>query len=244
MSGALVGLMVLCCIARSPELSELTRQFGQAEKQYDLAQARTLVEVQRSTVDRSTPLPHLQVYAASLLLRAHLAELGSEQIPESDSAEREALRREAFESAQESLARLGGMPETPEIVRMRADCYAVLAKCAPLTDTQQAEWTAAVTRALDIGGSNPRVHVAAARLALYQEKPEEALEHVERALVLNPVLESAMLLRAKSHELAGRPDEARAAWQRLLTHNPAASYASFRLNQQAALARVGAAQPG
>jgi len=243
MSGVLVGLVLLCVASRPLELSDLTRQFGEAEKHYDLAQARTLVEVQRPTVDRSTPMPHLQVYAASLLLRSHLAELNLAQ--EASAEQRENLQREAIEAALECLDRLAHLPETPEIVRMRADSFAVLAQAQALAAPQFEEWEAAVARALVMDPSNPRAHVAAARLALGRDEPAKALEHADRALQLNSVLESGMQVRAQALEAAGRLEEAAAAWQQLLAQNPAASYAAFRLRQKALKPPAPAgAQPG
>jgi tetratricopeptide (TPR) repeat protein len=233
MSGALVALVLACAAARPLELSELTRQLGEAEKHYNLGQARTLVEVQRPTVDRSTPMPHVQVYAASLLLRAHLAEYALPETPLSNGAQREALQREALDAAQECLEHLAPLPETPEVVRMRADCYAVLAHAGALEDLARQHWAAAVARTLAMDKSNPRAHIAAARHALHLQDAAKALEHAEQALLLNPVLENAIMLRAQALDLGGRTAEALAAWQQLLAQNPAASPAAFRLKQAA-----------
>lgn len=222
MSAVVMGVLGFFCLAQSQDLSDLTRMLGEAEKTYNLGLARTLVESQSAAIDVSTPTPHRQVYAASLLLRAQLAAIAYTHTDQALVEDRNALKAEVAQAAQECLAQLEPLPNSPEALRMRSDAYAYLAEVKDLSQEEYQQWRAAADSARKMDQANPRAHVAAARYSLAADDPATALEETRLALNLNPVLESAMMVRALALDAAGRGDEAFAAWKQLRAQNPAA----------------------
>jgi tetratricopeptide (TPR) repeat protein len=96
---------------------------------------------------------------------------------------------------------------------------------------------AAVDRALGLDPGNARAWVSSAKPYLFAE-PEhggdvaEALRRLGRALELDPLLESARLLRAVAYDKSGDPAAAERDWQAALRANPECRPALERLRQE------------
>lgn len=89
---------------------------------------------------------------------------------------------------------------------------------SPPESMAQAE--AAATRAVALDDQDPWAHWALAIAKLYTRQHDEAIDEVERALVLNPNFAEAHVCRGETLYYSGRPEEALESFARGKTLNP------------------------
>jgi tetratricopeptide (TPR) repeat protein len=227
-SMALPLLLALGAAASTPAsdgTAGFARDLDRAIRSYDLEAATTVLsEVREARVsDRAEALAELHVEAS--LAVAELLRLEYEEVDEGERDRRRILGQRIDATAEDGLEALGGLPESSESQRMRADLIATMIRSDFRAKKFEPEFTAAVSRALELDDRNARAWVSAAKPRLFAP-PErgrdvgEAIRHLDRALELDPDLEPALLLRAYAHEQAGDEAAAQRDWRAALEANP------------------------
>ncbi len=238
---AVAGAMVLAAgSAAAGPLQELGARLAEVRRHYDAEAAVGVLNdvrtARRAGEIRGSDAVGLHVRAA--LAAAELLRIDYEDTPDDEAAERRTLGQRIDVAADEGLDLVDELPETSERERLRADLVATKIRSDYRAQKYEDEFSAAVARALELDPDNPRALATAAKRALFAPPehggdPAEAVRLLDRALELDPDLESARLLRALAHEKLGEIDEAAADWRRVLEGNPDAAPA------REGLARIG-----
>jgi tetratricopeptide (TPR) repeat protein len=207
------------------DLAAIEARLVDAVRSYDAAAATVVLSQLRSVgVDSGlqavTPLRVRAGLAVAELLRIEF-----EETPEADRTERRTLGQRIDAIAQEALSLLSDVAESSESLRMRADLIATMIRSDFRARKYEDVFKAASSRALKLDDRNPRAWVTSAKPYLFAPPErgrdlEEAIRRLTRALELDPLLESARLLRAVAHETRGDVDAARADWKGALQSNP------------------------
>lgn len=212
----------------------LARELEQAIRSYDLDGATTVLsEVREARVTAgSAELAELHVQASVAV--AELLRLEYEELDEGERERRRILGQRIDATAEDGLEVLGGLPESSEHQRMRADLLATMIRSDFRAKKYESEFTAAVNRALELDDRNARAWVAAAKPWLFAPPDRgrdvgEAIRHLDRALELDPDLEPALLLRAYAYDQSGDETAAERDWRAALDANPQSRPALRRL---------------
>ena len=186
---------------------------------YDLGEAERLVQSMR---DENAPAT---LVAEALLVVGELERLDYEDIATEAWKQRRELGGKIDAVAEEGLHALEDHEETSETWRLRADLYGLMIR----TDFQATKYRQtmidAADRAMALDPRNPLAYLSRAKPYLFADRGrgqdlDEATRLIDRALALNPDLESARLLKAFAlHEQKHTP-EAIALLEKLLAENP------------------------
>jgi tetratricopeptide (TPR) repeat protein len=196
-----------------------------ALRSYDLTAATVALAGVRDAraSDQNSDLERLHAVAA--LGVAELLRIEFEGLPSGQADDRRELGGRIDATAREGLRVVDRLPESSERERMRADLIATMIRSDFRAKKHEHEFNNAVSRALELDEDNPSAWVSAAKPFLFAPPQrgkdlEQALRHLDRALELDPTLESALLLRAVAHRESGDQDAARADWRAALDRNP------------------------
>jgi tetratricopeptide (TPR) repeat protein len=223
---AVAGLALALIGAAPPaDLDRVTREVARAERRWD-GDAAVAALTNARALARSAPGPAaaaLQIRAG--LLAAELLRVRFEQAATDGTASRETLGQQIDAFAEEALALVDGQPATSERYRLEADLLATMIRSDFRAKKYEARFNAAVARARELDPRNPRALVAAAKPFLFAppgrgRDPAKGIELLDRALGLDPRLESALLLRALGREQLGDRAGAEADWRTALELNP------------------------
>jgi tetratricopeptide (TPR) repeat protein len=215
-------LAVLMAMSTVPELaSDLT----EARRSWDAdaviaVQSRVRSELRGSTDDEAVRLRVRSGLAVAEILRVEYERVSTDR-----GDVRRVLGDRIDAAAEEALSLLDELPESSDRERMRADLLATMIRSDYRAKRFEPELRAAVDRALELDPDNPLAHVAAAKPLLFAPEDrgrdvDAALEHLDRALALDPQSESARLLRAAAREMAGDVDGSRDDARAALAANP------------------------
>ena len=219
------------------DLPSLERALDDAIRIYDPAAATTVlseVRVARASGDA----PRLAaLHARAALAVAELLRVELEGLAPGEAEQRRILGQRIDAAAEDGLAVLAGLPEASELQRTRADLIATMIRSDFRAKKHEQAFRAAVERSLELDQRNARAWVSSAKPYLFAEPGQggdvtEALRRLDRALELDPLLESARLLRAVAHDKAGDPEAAERDWQAALRANPQCRPALKRLHQE------------
>ena len=215
-------LAVLMAVSTVPELAS---DLSEARRSWDAdavvaVQSRVRSELRDSTDDEAVRLRVRSGLAVAEILRVEY-----ERVPTDRGDARRVLGDRIDAAAEEALSLLDQLPESSDRERMRADLLATMIRSDYRAKRFEPELRAAVDRALELDPDNPLAHVAAAKPLLFAPEDrgrdvDAALEHLDRALALDPRSESARLLRAAARELAGDVDGSRDDARAALAANP------------------------
>ncbi len=222
-------LLVATAAAASDPGRSLEHRLEAALRSYDAGAA---VEVLSSLRGEPGSPPLLRVRAG--LAVAELLRLEFESTAVGDRELRRILGARIDAAAEEALQALDELPESSERERLRADLLATLIRSDYRAKRHQPALEAAIARALELDPANPRALATAAKPLIFAppEKGRDLVEAVatlDRALALDPGLESALLLKALALEMQGKADESQAVLRLALAANPDCRPARDRL---------------
>ncbi len=224
-----VVVLVACATAAAGgeprDLPSLDRALDDAIRSYDPAAATTVLSEARVARASSSSPQLTELHARAALAVAELLRVELEQLATGEAEQRRLLGLRIDAAAEDGLKALEGLPETSEVQRMRADLIATMIRSDFRAKKYEQSFRAAVERALELDQSNARAWVSSAKPYLFAEPEQggdvaEALRRLDRALELDPRLESARLLRAVAHDKAGNQAAAERDWQAALRANP------------------------
>lgn len=232
LSIAVVSLLLAAAPAETPDSVE--RSLADAARHYDvdaaqeaLARARSLVAL--TPDDRAREIPVRAGLLAAELLRARF-----EETPAKDRKTRERVGERIDAIALEALGSVGKLPESSERYRVEADLTATLIRSDFRAKKYEKRFQEAVARALDLDPSNARAIVSSAKPLLFAPPGrgrdlKAGIAVLDRALSIDPRLETALLLRARARDALGDRDSAREDWRAALAINPDCAPASKAL---------------
>jgi tetratricopeptide (TPR) repeat protein len=186
----------------------------------------------------SSSSPQLaELHARAALAVAELLRIEFEELAPGEAEQRRILGQRIDAAAEDGLQALEVLPESSELQRTRADLIATMIRSDFRAKKHEQAFRAAVERSLELDQRNARAWVSSAKPYLFAEPEQggdvtEALRRLDRALELDPLLESARLLRAVAHDKAGDPEAAERDWQAALRANPQCRPALERLHQE------------
>lgn len=235
-----VVLLTWVAIAAAGEprdLPSLTRALDDAVRAYDQAAATAVLSEARVARSTSSSSQLAELHARAALAVAELLRIEFEELAASDAEQRRLLGLRIDAAAEDGLHVLDGLPETSEVQRTRADLIATMIRSDFRAKKYEQSLRAAVERSLALDPSNARAWVSSAKPYLFAEPEQggdvvEAVHRLDRALELDPQLESARLLRAVAHDKAGDPAAAERDWQVALRANPQCRPALERVHQE------------
>ncbi len=205
-------------------VSELADRLAVARRSWNTdeivaVQSRIRAELGDSDTEAAVRLRVQSGLAVAEVLRVEL------ETADDDRTARRLLGDRIDAYARDALAQLDRLPESSERERLRADLLATLIRSDYRAKKLEPELRAAIERALELDPDNPGAHVAAAKPLVFAPQGkgrdiDAALSHLDRAVELDPQLESARLLRATAREMAGDLDGARADARAALVDNP------------------------
>jgi tetratricopeptide (TPR) repeat protein len=131
-----------------------------------------------------------------------------EEHPKEEGEIRREIGGRVDASAMEGLRVLDSIPESSERERIRADLLATMIRSDFRAKKYEQAFNRAASMALEFDRDNPRAWVTAAKPLIFAPADrgrdlDEAIRHLDRALELDPALESALLLRALAHRELG-----------------------------------------
>ncbi|MCU0232783.1 MAG: hypothetical protein MUE90_01945 [Thermoanaerobaculales bacterium] len=222
---AAAAVLALAAGGGGDEARGLARQLEHAVAGYDAEAAEVVLGRARSAAaagGADAGLPLLRVRAG--LAVAELLRIEFERTPEAERAARTTLGQRIDAVAGEALGLLPELPESSERARIEADLVATMIRSDFRAKKLRGRLDEATARALELDPGNARAWVTAAKPFVFAAPehggdPEEALRRLDRALALEPGLESALLLRALVHEQRGERARAAADWQAALAAN-------------------------
>lgn len=232
-----IVLLAAAAAVSAADVTALRRQLDEAVRRYDTAAATaSLSEIRAARAgDPSEELAVL--HARASLAVAELLRLDYEQRGEDAAQERRIIGQKIDATAGEGLEVLAELADSSETHRVRADLIATMIRSDFRAKKYEAEFKAAVDRALELDRDNARAWVSAAKPLLFAPPEhgrdvEEAIRDLDRALELDPRLEQALLLRAYAHDQLGEAAAAERDWRAALALNPDSRPALERLGSQ------------
>jgi len=223
------ALVIVCLVGAGPVGgagdATLAERVDAAVRSYDLRSATVVLSEVRDAraSGPSGELDRLHVRAS--LAVAELIRIEFEEVPRGETQRRRDLGRRIDATAREGLDLVDELPETSERERMRADLVATMIRSDFRAKKYEHRFENAVSRAMELDEDNPRAWVSAAKPYLFAPPDRgkdltEAIRLLDRALELDPGLESALLLRALAYKEAGDAAAAKADWRAALDCNP------------------------
>lgn len=234
-----VALALLSAAAPQVDLAGVERDVALAERRWDCDAAVAALSSARSLA-RSAPGPATtSLHVRAGLLAAELLRVRLEQAASDGTTTREQLGQQIDAFAGEALALVDSQPVTSEHYRIEADLLATMIRSDFRAKKYEARFNAAITRARELDPRNPHALVSQAKPFLFAppgrgRDPARGIELLDRALALDPRLESALLLRAFGREQLGDRTGAEADWRAALKLNPDCAPARQSLARNAA----------
>ncbi len=236
-----IHLLTLCFILASLGASAESpcnpESITAAQQSYDLGVAILVLEACELEAPVRTGEAHRELVARAALLVAELHRIDFEAAPKSKRPERRALGLLIDEAADTGLKSLKDLPETSERLRLEADLLATKIRSDYRGKKYSKKMKAAAARALELDPSNARAIVSQAKPFLFAETRhggdlEEAVRRLGEALIVEPTLESALLLRALAYERQGETEASRIDLKAALAANPQCRPAHDRLKDR------------
>lgn len=218
----MLALICISFIIAQPALTDLSASLEKAGRTYDLAGAEmVLSELQK--IPDSAPAGALRVRAH--LLCAELQRISFEDYPESSVKERRELGKYIDSHAEAGLIAVEQLENSSERYRMKADLIGTQIRSNYRAGKMKGEMKSAVDEALRLDPANARALVSRAKMLIFNPNasPEELREGeglLQKASEIDPALEQARLLQARTLSLLGERDKASVIWESCLRSNP------------------------
>lgn len=218
-------VLLAVLVAGGPPAATIEADLAGALRRYD-ADAAVAALGRARELDRSAPTPStVLLRVRTALAAAELLRVRFEQAPKDDAQGRTVLGQRIDAAAEEGLALLDRLPAGSERYRVEADLVATMIRSDFRARKYEARFATAVARALELDPRNARAILASAKPLVFapvehgRDLPR-AVETLTRALVLDPTLEPARLLRAFALDAQGQHEAARRDWRAALAANP------------------------
>lgn len=205
-----------------------------AERRYDLQAARSVLDACTLEASGTNDESLGENLTRAALLVAELDRIDFEELDPSQGKQRRKLGRSIDAAADLGLETLDSLPETSCRRRMRADLLATKIRSDFRAKKYVDEMKAAAARALELDPGNARAMVSLAKPFLFADVRhgrdlDEAIRMLSEALVVDPTLESALLLRALAFETQGNAEARQSDLKAALAANPDCRLANERL---------------
>ncbi len=226
-------LTVLAVAGWGMDSKDLAQRFEQARFNFDRELAETLLpEYQQAAQLAQTERGWLNFATASLLL----AELrrGVYEHKQQDKKARRQLGKDIDIVAKAAIKALQAQPESSENYRLQADLMGTMIRSKFKGMKYQSKLEQALKMALQLDENNANAWVSQARRPLFAPakhggNPELALEHLNRALAIEPGHVQALLFTGAAWYKLGDIEKAEANWDRAQRINPNTADARYRL---------------
>jgi len=211
--------------AEAGDVADLEERLADARCAWDVAAMTAVLAEARSLGSNESANVVQWLQAKAGLSLAEMLRVEFEDSMEGDRMARAALGQRIDAAATGALELLASLPESSERYRVEADLLATMMRSDFRAKKYRKALDAATALALQLDEHNPRAWVTAAKPFLFAGPKqggdlEEALRHLDRALELEPDLESALLLRAHAYEKMGKGDLAATDRAKALARNP------------------------
>ena len=221
---AAAAFAVLIAAAAAGAAPDLAARLEAAARGWDLDASEVVRAASRAEAEDGDPGARF-LHARACLLTAELLRVRWEESDASARDTRQQLGARIDVAAQEGLTELSGLADTSERSRVEADLLATMIRSDFRARRYEARLRAAIDHAVALDPDNPKALAASAKPLLFAGAnhggdPHAALEVLDRALRLDPKLESARLLRAVAWQKLGDPARAQADWKEALRRNP------------------------
>jgi tetratricopeptide (TPR) repeat protein len=218
------------------------RALAEASRRYDLDAALEVLASARALAGRAPDGPGRELTVRAGLLAAELLRARFEETSAKDRTMRERLGAQIDAIALEALGSMRTLAENSERHRMEADLTATLIRSDFRAKKYETRFKDAVARALELDPKNARALVSSAKPFLFAPPGrgrdlKEGIAVLDRALSLDPRLETALLLRAHARNALGDRAGARGDWRAVLAINPDCAPARRELEKAAAAER-------
>ena len=215
-------LFLIAALLAPPSAAATTDPVAQARLEYDLPGARELLS---SLAAESGEPSAIEQEVRAALLVAELERIDFENTPTRDGEVRRRTGTRIDEAARRGLELLDQLDETSHTLRLRADLIGTLIRSKFRGKRYRAQMDRAAARAIELDPGNAQAHTSAAKPSLLRpgrdrNDLEAGLVIIERALAIDPDLETALLLRGRALWELDRKEQARQDWQQALTNNP------------------------
>ncbi len=217
-------------VAATPAASDLYRE---ASFSFDLPTAEQALEAYLG-LQQADPAEALTLdYVRAAVLVAELRR-GVYEHGELERKARRSLGRSIDKVTKAALEALSALPESSERFRLEADLYAPMIRSSFRGMNLQPKLEEALEKSLALDENNARAWVSLSRRPLFAPAkhggdPALALQHLDRALALEPDLVQALLYRGAAHQKLGDSAAAEADWARATELNPNTAGARDRL---------------
>lgn len=223
--GMFIVALALATVAASADpLDDLVAKVAEARRTYDLAAAgAALDEFESFSMETSSEEVRVALVRAALLV----AELNRMDYEQGDlrPLEKRRLGKVIDAAARKGHETLALMEETSEKYRMMADLWGTMIRSNYQGKKYAKKMDQAQEKAIELDPNNPNAHVTACKRKLFAKENRggdlaKALEHLNRALELNPECEPALILRGIAHEKNDDLELAKKDWLRVIELNP------------------------
>lgn len=194
-----------------------------ASGSYDLGEAERALACARAESQSSLPSVELEVRAA--LLIAELERIAFESLDRSERKQRSEIGGRIDAVAEVALLQIEELTESSERWRLQADLLATMIRSDFRAKKYHRAFEEAVDRSRRLDPENAHLWVTSAKPLVFAEPTrgqdfDGAIRMLDRALEIEPGLESALLLRAVAEERRGNRDRAIVDWRAALAANP------------------------
>jgi tetratricopeptide (TPR) repeat protein len=233
-----VGVVAATAGADSSERDRLAVALDEAVLRYEVEAANRVLAEVRQLYGRDDSVATADLHVRASLAVAELLRMSYEETPPEDRVAKRTLGQRIDATVEEALRILEPLSESSERQRRRADLIATLIRSDFRAQKHKDAFDLAVARALVLDGRNARAWVAKAKPFLFAEPEhggdvDEAVRLLSHALELDPILETALLLRAEAYEKLGDREAAAADRRAALARNPYCEPARARLGSGA-----------
>lgn len=196
-----------------------------AARNYDLDAAEAALTDLRAQFDGDKSDAHRLQLAEALLLGAELRRIAFEDAEEGDGTDQDALGQAMDAAAEEAMDLAQSLPSSSEKYRILADLQAVMIRSKYRAKRYQKRLQEFIDQALALDARNARAWVSKAKPLVFADADQGGdldggIASLDKALALDPALESAQLLKAHALRLQGNKEAARNIWQAVLEDNP------------------------
>ncbi|MBI2422443.1 MAG: hypothetical protein HYV27_06415 [Candidatus Hydrogenedentes bacterium] len=198
-----------------------------AARRYDLEAAQAAVAEARVRAAQDQASAAQQELVEALLLVADLQRVDFEHAKEKESAAMQAAGATIDAAAEEGMALAQALPPTSEKYRLLADLQATMIRSKYRAKRYQKRLHEFIDRAVALDEKNARAWVSHAKPLIFADADQggdlkAGIASLDKALALEPGLESALLLKAHALEKNGERPAAEAIWSAVLEVNPEA----------------------
>ena len=219
-----LSLMIVSMLSHGATLEELCAEYAKVRHEYDVSAAEELLVEFEAYLGSDDSVESRMAFVRSALLVAELNRLDYEKGVIKPIHKRE-LGKKIDAAARLGHEVLATLDDTSEKYRMTADLWGSMIRSNFQGKKHGKKMQDASAKALELDMNNPYAHVTAAKRPLFAPEKRggdraKAVAHLNRALELDPVCESALILRAVAHEENDDMELSGKDWARVLELNP------------------------